>query len=228
MPDFVLYEDGTVIYNAAKEAGAFRYVTAKLSTDEVNRIMDKISASEFENYKPRYSICDKCATTDLPSPFIMLKRKDGTYKTVSTYGSLSEKSAPEYRVVDIPKPLVDAFDFLWNYETPKASDWRTDFIEAIVWKYDGESKKNVKWKKELPDLNDSRTVSFKGYSTQYYSIFIPEAKEKPFALSYYKLRRSKGALLMNGQRWNLTFRFPFPSEKVWLSGSDGKTFRDSK
>jgi hypothetical protein len=228
MPDFVLYDDGTVIYDAAKKAGAFRYVTAKLSADEMSGIMEKINAPEFENYKNGYSTCDECYTSDLPSPFLMLRRKDGTYKTVATYGSLSSSAEPLYRVQNIPQSLVFAFYYLSGYEHPKAETWRADFIEVIVWKYDGESKKNVKWDKSLPDLTDAKTVSFKKSDTQYYSLFVPESSERKLANTFYKLRRSKGALLMNNQRWNLTYRFPFPSERVWLAGKDGKIFRDEQ
>jgi hypothetical protein len=228
MPDFVLYDDGTVIYNAAKEAGAYNYVTAKLSADEIDQVMEKINASGFESYKDHYSIGEKYAVSDLPSPFIMFKRNDGTYKTVSTYGFLGEKADEEFRVKEIPKALVDAFYFLWKYETPKAAPWRSDFIEAIVWKYDGKSKKNVKWDKKLPDLGGSKTAPFKIWDEQYYSLFVPESSELIFGRIYWKIRRSKRALLMNGQRWNLTFRFPFPAERIWLAGKAGEMFRDEK
>jgi hypothetical protein len=158
----------------------------------------------------------------------MLQRKDGTYKEVRLHGILNDKAPPEAQVLDVPKALADAFVFLWNYETPKAAVWRPDFIEVIVWKYDGESKKSVKWNKKLPGLNDSRTIPFKNSDTQYYSIFVPESLEKPLALTFYKLSKSKGALQLNNQRWHWTYRFMLPSERVWLSDNDGKIFRDEK
>ncbi|MEP7212483.1 MAG: DUF6438 domain-containing protein [Acidobacteriota bacterium] len=228
MPEFVLYDDGKVIFNGSKDAGAYKLFTASLSPSEVDALMTRVDAREFDSYSDSYSIGSEYTVTDLPSPFLMMRRPDGTYKRILLYGSLSEKADPKYRVQNIPLALVEAFRFLWNYQSPKAVGWRPKYFETIVSPYDGESKKSVKWNKTLPDLNDSKTVPFKRENIQHFSIFVPEALERPFALTIHKLRRSNAALTMNGKRWNLSYRFPFPSERVWLAGSDGKMFRDEK
>ncbi|MBK6749773.1 MAG: hypothetical protein IPG67_07170 [Acidobacteria bacterium] len=118
----------------------------------------------------------------------MLRRKDGSYKTIKTYGTLGERGNPDYRVLNMPDSLRNAFNFLWKYDNPKATNWQSDFAEFVFWKYEGDSNKNVTW----PKIEDIYKVSFKDGDEEFYSIFISESMEKPYSL----LRQDgKGPLL---------------------------------
>lgn len=227
MPEFVLYDDGTVIYKRTEDLNLATFFTAKLTIAEKTLIIDKINSLDTGSFRDHYSIPGNMAVSDLPAYQMMFRGPDGSYKTVTTYGTFNEKAENEYRVQNVPRDLVDIFYFLSNYQNLRAVVFRPPFVEVIVWPFDGKSKKNVKWDKALPDLTDSKTVAFKQVGIQYHSIFVSESLEKQLAHNMWKLRKSKGALLMNGQRLNLRYRFPFPSERIWLSGSDGKMFRDN-
>ncbi|MBK7934816.1 MAG: hypothetical protein IPK01_15370 [Acidobacteria bacterium] len=224
MPAFVLYEDGTVIYDGAKEPGSYQYFTVKLTPEEVVTLLESIQSAKFESYRALYTHTDRLAITDLPSPFVMLRRKDGSYKTIKTYGTLGERGNPDYRVLNMPDSLRNAFNFLWKYDNPKATNWQSDFAEFVFWKYEGDSNKNVTW----PKIEDIYKVSFKDGDEEFYSIFISESMEKPYAQAYWKARRKRAALKMDGKRWDFQLRFPFPWERVWMGGDDGKIFRDGR
>lgn len=224
MPAFVLYEDGTVIYNGAKEAGSYQHFTVKLSPDEITALLKAVQSEKFDSYAKLYTNTDRVAVSDLPSPFVMLRQKDGKYKQIRTYGSLGEGANPDYRVLNMPESLRSAFIYLWKYEHPKATAWKSDFAELVLWEYDGDSKRNV----TFPKIDDRYKLSFRDGDEQFCSIFFTESNEKLYATAYWKARRKNAALKMDGKRWDFQLRFPFPWERVWMGGDDGKIFRDGR
>ena len=57
-PQFVLYQDGTVIYGKYTEKDnpySGVYMTAQLSPEEVSQIMEKINPDKFSSYNERYT-----------------------------------------------------------------------------------------------------------------------------------------------------------------------------
>ena len=222
-PEFVLYQDGTLIYTKCREKDntySCYYQMAKLSPEEISQTMEKLNPQEFYSFENHYSPdTSKFAVSDLTFRQFVMRKPDGTYKNVSTYGALSgDKSG--YVAENIPKALNDLVKFVASYENENTIDFDFEYVELIIEPYGDEEdlKKTIKWSKELPDLNDPKTIKHKEYGA--YSLFISGSSKKfsdvIYKLRKYQLKDIEAALSINKQNWKEEIRKPFPSEKVWL------------
>jgi hypothetical protein len=221
-PEFVLYEDGTVIYAKYTEKGnpnSGIYLTAQLSPEEISQIMKKINPDRFSSYNERYTPdFNAGVSSDLPKRLLILRQPDGKYKSVSLYGGFRGKQYEKgFSVENVPQDLGELIDFVTSFDTAKSKGWYAEYYEVIIEPSDDESEKIVKWSKKLPDLTDTKTIKHKKFGM--YSLFISKAQRAEFYKVWYKYNRKssdESAVLINNQKWDLEVRIPFPSEIVWL------------
>ena len=223
-PEFVLYQDGTLVFTKCREKNnpySCYYQMTKLSLEEISQTMEMLHPQEFYTFDKHYSTdTSKLIVSDLPFRLFVMRKPDGTYKQVSTYGGLSgDKSG--YVAEDIPLKLKEIVEFVASYKNNKTIDFSFEYAELIIkpYGYEKNLKKTIKWSRNLPDLNDSKTIKHKEYGA--YSLFIDKSSEKFFSNVYYKLldyqlKDIETALLINKQKWKAELRYPFPSEKIWL------------
>ena len=221
-PQFVLYQDGTVIYVKYTEKDnpySGVYMTAQLSPEEVSQIIKKINPEEFslynEHYTPDFS---GSVSSDLTQRLLVLRKPDGTYKSVSLLGGFGGR---EYKkgisVENVPKDLAELINFADSFDTPKSEGWWSEYYEIIIEPSDDESEKIVKWSKKLPDLADSKTIKHKEFGR--YSLFVPKSQIVELNKVWYKYNRKSSdqmAILINNKKWDMAVRTPFPAEMIWL------------
>lgn len=206
-PTFALYDDGTVIYWKT-EGRRGKYLSAKLTNQEVSQILEKVNPQSFGSLNKRYE--PAAGISDAPEYLIVLQRSDGSYQGVSIYGSLRGSNGAVTESRKVPQVLIDVFQFASTYDNPKATAWLPDFIEVMIWPYEYAPDKNLVWPKGWPTLNDPKTIK-RGDG---YSLFI-EKSQYGELIAFLSKRREKQAVQIDGKKWAISVRFPFPGESTW-------------
>lgn len=218
-PEFVLYEDGRTFYRKCRQGNDCVYRFVKLSAVEIAKTFEALNPTAFysleESYAPDRS---KGTTSDLTTRLLVMRKPDGTYKRVSTYGAL-EASDPRYTAIGVPDALRKLVRFVTAYDNPKSLENSLKYCEVIIEPYLGDSRKSLKWSKKLPDLNDAKTIRHSKSGN--YSIFVPAAQYETVATLVYKQVKSNLPIIINDRKWEASVRIPFPSENIWLGN-----FRD--
>lgn len=215
-PEFVLYSDGTVIFRQCKEQGnpfSCYFRMADLSTEEIAALMRSLHQEEFYSYGDKYDIDPHLAVSDLPYRLVFMRKSDGSYKKVMTYGALSGPDK-DYVALNVPPGLKDIVNITREYDHANSRELDFEYFEVLLVPYSDDSKKNIKWPKELPGLNDSKTIKHKEDGR--YSLFLHRTLFERYSRVAVKQWRSKKAVLIDGQRFKMGKRLPFPSESIWL------------
>jgi hypothetical protein len=77
----------------------------------------------------------------------------------------------------------------------------------MIWAYDYAPEKSIVWPEKWPDINSNSTRK-RGDS---YSIYLPYS-EKGNYKEFIATRSEKGAVEINGKKWAVSTRIPFPHE----------------
>jgi hypothetical protein len=222
-PEFVLYDDGTLIFTKCREKYnpySCYYQMAKLTSEEISQVMGRLQPQAFYSFAEHYSTSRKVVVSDLIERVFVMRRPDGTYKKVSTYGALSGNETG-YVAENVPGKLKQIDEFVTSYDNANPVKFYFEYNEIAIKPYGNDSKKNLKWSKDLPDLNDSKTIKHKKHGR--YSLFAKRSLMKKIDEFTYKQWKSEAAIVINNQRWKAEIRIPFPSEEIWLGN-----FRDKK
>ena len=219
-PEFVLYEDGRTIYTKCLQKNDCVYRFVKLSPMEIAKIVEALNTTAFYSFEDRYAPdTSKGTTSDLNTRLLVLRKADGTYKRVSTYGALFEGGDPTHAAVGVPDALRKLVEFVEAYDNPKSLGNSFKTAEVIIQTYFGDSRKSLKWPKKLPDLNGAKSIKHsKGGA---YSIFVPASQYQTVRRLMYKQFKSNLPIIINDRKWKASERIPFPSEIIWLGN-----FRD--
>jgi hypothetical protein len=217
-PKFVLYEDGTLIFDKCREADnpySCSYRTVKFSSNEIADILEKLRSTAFYSFADKYvPDMSNSVVSDLTTRVLVMRRQDGNYKKIWTYGTLTGGKSG-FAAEGVPAALIDIVEFAASYDSSKAVDLDPEYFEVIFEPYYDDSSKNIKWPKNLPGLTDPKTITHKKYGRL--SMLLDSSLFKPVIQIAKKQRRSGSAILLNSKRWKLAeIRLPFPSESVWL------------
>lgn len=220
-PQFILYEDGTVIFVVCREKDnpySCYYRMSKLSAAQRAETMNELNPDAFYSFASRYYPDDSITVSDLTSRVLMMRKPDASYKSVQTYGALSgdEKG---YVAKDVPQALKNLVELVTTYRRDDVIDFDFEFEEIVIRPFDDDkSSRDLKWSKELPDLNDIRTIKHAKYGR--YSLFLSRSQNKNFQKIWWRFVKSNYsdsvAFLINGKKWKIERRLPFPSEATWL------------
>lgn len=198
-PMFALYEDGTVIW---RKGDGFR--TTRLNQSAMERLLAELNPDAL---RPLYGRYDALQVTDQPEEDLLLYR--GERPTfISVYGSLDSSAVRG----STPTAIVSAYDKLKQFNPPQSTDWLPDSIEVMVWPYAYAPEPSIKWPKDLPDLNDPHTLK-RGDS---FSIYIRSSKLQEVR-AFLAHRSEKAAIEIDGKKWMVGIRFPFPTERLWMA-----------
>lgn len=217
-PDFVLYEDGTVIYYRLSDLTnrySGRFLSAKLTPREVAGIMEKLNPKIFETFENSYRA--KAVASHLPYRFMVLRRPDGSYKKVTVSGFLRDsglESGNERAVENAPEELLQAIEFVERYENFESKEWVPEYFELIIWPATEKTDKTLDWPKKWPNLNSPQTVKHKG--CERYSMLIHKSDKKELSNFLYKAWKPNTAIKIGGRNWEVEIHIPFPSEATWL------------
>ena len=103
--------------------------------------------------------------------------------------------------------MIEVYDYLTSFSHKGAVPWTPAYLEVMIWPYEHAVDKPAVWHKNWPDTQSSSTIK-RGDS---YSIFLPYSEKREF-LEFMKTRKAKGAVLINGKKWAIATRIPFPHE----------------
>lgn len=193
-PVFAHYSDGLTIFLSGKT-----YKSVCLKEAESAELLGRFST--LGDIEPHYSSSD---WTDQPTTELYF-RNAGELKRVTIYGGLKATAS---HGTALPKALVENLGYLASYSHAGATDWSPAYFEVMVWPYGYAPEESIIWPKGFPDLDSPSTIK-RGNSL--YSIYLPYSKQQEF-LTFIRTRKERGAVLINGKKWAVETRIPFPHE----------------
>src|SRR5208337_4255165 len=199
MPTFALYKDGTVIYWQGDHSKG-KYVSAHLSSSQMGDLLKAARLDELQEVGARYCLED---VTDLPTNVLTVSGPQG-YKTIEVYGVIRDLA--QSTQTGLPVQLDTAFRTLLAFRATDAQDWRPPYFEVIVWPFTY-AKSSADWPAEFPGLADKNTKK----TRDGYLLFLPIGKLDQYRKFAAGLT-SKEAVKINGEKWTMSARFPFPHE----------------
>lgn len=196
-PVFAHYSSGITIYwDESEDKGLYKIV--KLETKEKKDLLRKLKS--LHGLKKNYSTTDWSDQTTAELHF----KKEEEMKVISVYGPIKESAKARKKA---PNEFLIIFDYLVSFKHPEATKWAPKFFEVMVWPYEYAPDKSIVWPSSWPDTKSESTKT-RGDS---FSIFLPYVQKDEF-FRFIKTRNKRGAVLINGKKWAVAARIPFPHE----------------
>ena len=206
-PTFALYDDGRVIY---QRRDGFKSV--QLSGGELKHLVTALGLAELPKFSKHYEVAPY---TDA-NTHIFYVFNGGNISVISVYGELRVRAVeidgkPVDKLISlVPEPLVTAYEKASAFDHPKAKGWLPDKIEVFVWPYEYAPEPSIHWPRSWPGLNDPTTVR----SGENYRLYVPSA-DLPALERFLATQHEKGAVEIDGKKWAVSLRYPFPKEQRW-------------
>lgn len=197
-PTFVLYDNGQAIWWRQLDGSNGEYRNSNLKPKELDDLKSKIVT--LSNLGSYYELT---SWTDQASQEIYF-RKGSSLNKIEVYGDL--RLEEEIRN-SAPSAFLNLFDHLSNFEHPESKIWKPQFIEIMIWPYEYAPGESIVWPSNWPDTKSASTRA-RGDS---YSIYLSIKHENEFT-SFISTINEKGAVLINGRKWAVSKRIPFPHE----------------
>ncbi len=193
-PILALYETGKIIFWKDNE-----YRFAQLTKEEKDNLINEMSLTD--TFFSKSKSIQATYSTDQPS--YVLETNFDTLKFFSVYGHIKEKQTRK----NIPNQLSVVYNSVLEFDNDDAISWIPNKIEIMLSNYSHSPEIPLKWPGNWPDLNDPETINRQGGVT---SIYLDK---KHFAdlKSLLKRRKEKQAIEINGQKFYVGYRFPFPN-----------------
>lgn len=202
-PTFALYQSGKVIFWSRNE-----YWSANLTSRELDNLKSDLKIDEaFAGAKPYYELSYKTDQTTQ----LFYTRVNGISKTVAVYGSFRNENLD----VQPPLKLFHLFEKLVSFSPAAATAWQPEKFEVMIWPYEYAPDASIKWPANWPDISDVDTKKRREGS---YSIFLPSSLAQQLS-DFLKTRNERGAVEINGKKWSVATRTPFPAEEIWMRPS---------
>lgn len=198
-PTFAYYENGLTIYWDENEGKYGAYKTVRLNTKSGQKLVLS-QLIPLLNIKEEYSLTNWTDQTIQNLYFNV----NGVEKNITVYGDLRKNKDVRSKA---PKKLLKVFDSLFYFKHNQSKNWTPKYIEVMVWPYGYAPDKSIVWPKSWPNI-ESKSTRKRGES---YSIYLPYERKKEFK-AFMSTRSEKAAVLMNGKKWAVSTRIPFPHE----------------
>ena len=202
VPSFALYENGHIIYKKSVDTNQRdRYFEVKNDKEKTQAIIKSLGITKGLLKQPDYT--EASSWTDQPTNILLLNFD--TLRQIMVYGNLrNPKSEARNKT---PKDFIAVYDNILKFTNDTAKEWLPDRIEILATNYSYSPEKPLKWNTEWGDLNSSTTVK---RSDDLYSIYL----DKKYFNDFVKLLQSlkqKQAVEINGKKYSLSYRLPFPN-----------------
>ena len=222
-PAFALYDDGLLIYRQRPADRKAPYRSLVLGTEERKQLLSTMFTGEpfpFRELDDGYEVTQ---TTDQPLTTVYTWL-DGERRAVTVYGlnprppekrwaGMSEEERQDLVKgprAKTPQPFLRVFDHLIDYRDARAEPWLPERVEVMVWPFDSKMDP-LAWPEKWPDL-DHPTTRKRGEA---YSIYL-EVERLENLRALLRKRQMTQAILINGKKWAISYRFPFPGERAWV------------
>jgi hypothetical protein len=196
-PILSAYKTGEIIWQENKLPNGGEYKSVKLNKTEYAEFLSRLK--DLSKLNEEYVLTGKTDQPEENMEFNIL----GKSKKINVYGSLASKECRD----KAPKELLEMYDFLANYKNEKSKNWQPEFIEVMIWPYEYAPDKSIVWPQGWPDIESNTTRKFK----ESYSIYMP-VENKDALYKFIGSRNEKGAVEINGKKWAIATRIPFPHE----------------
>lgn len=194
-PTFILYKDGTAIFwNAERK----EYQYTKLNKASVQKEVDGLV--DLAKLESNYSLS---RWTDQPTQVLSI-RIGNNLKKISIYGNLRKQEEVREKAPDL---FLSKYDYFIDYSASEAKTWKPKFVEVMIWPYEYAPDKSIVWPKNWPDINSESTRKRRDS----YSIYLPYSELEDFKV-FIATKNGKGAVEINGKKWAVSTRIPFPHE----------------
>jgi hypothetical protein len=198
-PTFALYVDGTVIYRQSDRRSG-QYVTAKLSTSQVKDFLQTAGFDDLFDLNGCYSLE---SATDLPTNVLTVKTSRG-FKTIDIYGVI--RPIAELPSSSLPPRLRAALRTFLTFRTENTQPWKPQMFEVLIWPFDY-ARSKLDWPAKFPGISDPNTKK----TRQGFRLYLPIADLDQYQSFVAKLKPTQ-AVLIDGKKWTLSARLPFPHE----------------
>lgn len=200
VPTFALYQNVQIIYKKAVN-GNWKYAEVSNDRETTQKIIKSLGITD--SLMKQQDFIEASSETDQPTN-IMLLNFD-TLKQINVYGFIRERTSEARQKT--PKVFLTVFDNIINFESDKAKEWLPDTFEVMATKYSYSPEKPLQWNKDWNDIKSSSTMK---RNDDLYSIYLDKMYFDDF-LKLLKRLKEKQAVEINGEKYSLTYRFPFPN-----------------
>jgi hypothetical protein len=200
VPTFALYENGQIIYKKIfdKKAKYFEVINDKETTQKIIK-----SLGITDNLMKQEDYIEASTATDQPTNVLLLNFDH--VRQLSVYGQLRDlKNKARQKT---PKDFIDVYDKIIKFEDNKAIEWLPETFEVMATKYSYAPEKSLKWNSEWNDIKSETTVK---RNEDLYSIYLDKKYYEEF-IKLLKNTKEKQAVEINGEKYSLTYRLPFPN-----------------
>lgn len=202
-PSFALYDSGLLILLERVVKGEPRHVFTFLDQVDQTKFLNSLPIEAFNQLESHYEVS---TSTDQPTHTIWLFWQ-GRNKKVTVYGDLRLDESVR---MNTPQAFLTLFQRLTSYKTKSAKPWYPEKIEVLIWPYPNAPDPSIPWPDKWPDIDHSDTQT-KG---DVYSLFLSSRYWREFR-SFLAGLKNRQAVLINGRKWAISYRFPFPGEGMW-------------
>ena len=202
VPTFALYENGQIIYRKIVDK-RYKYFEVKNDREKTQAIIKSLGITDSLMTQSDYT--EASSWTDQPTNVLLLNFD--TLRQITVYGDLRNPKNEER--IKTPKDFLTVYDNIIKFDNNSAKEWLPDTIEVMAIGYSHSPEKPLKWNTEWSDINSSTTVK---RSDDFYSIYLDKNHFDDF-LKLLKSLKEKQAVEINGKKYSLTYRLPFPNSR---------------
>ncbi len=200
VPTFSLYENGQIIYKKVIDK-RWKYFEVKNDRETTQKIIKSLGISD--SLMKQQDHIEASSWTDQPTNIMILSFD--TVRQISVYGRIRDpKNEARHKT---PKDFLSVYDNIIKFESDSAEEWLPDSFEIMATKYSYSPEKPLKWNKEWNNINSKTTVK---RGEDLYSIYLDKKYFEEF-IKLLKSLKEKQAVEINGEKYSLTYRLPFPN-----------------
>jgi len=216
-PAFALYENGMVVYLRPDPTPDTPFASRRVS--DANALKKELVPFDLRAVADHYTLT---GATDQITTVIWTPTK-----TVRIYGNWRKplewgnSSDPEANAIgdrekqmweSLPAEVRAMLQRVDEERKLQGDSWLPEEIEVMFWPYEYATEDSVSWPKDWPDLNAKDT---RKRGTDSFSVYLPSAKLTQLR-ELLESRRQRGAILIDGKKMAVSYRFPFPGEEAWM------------
>ena len=214
-PQFVLYEDQTVIFFKQDSEGG-KYYCALMQERDFDELRERLEiVASIPGLRRNYNMAPHIS--DAPKSKFYFHMGNG-FVTSTVYAM---QASPNRRFSnaqslgllqphDPPDELLSLYELFKSFEVLGASEWIPHYIEVMIWPYDYAPDESIHWPKDWPGLESDNAVPW----GDAYSIYLPGG-QLPALQEFLATRRAKGAVEISKKKWAISWKHVFPSEHIW-------------
>jgi hypothetical protein len=206
-PDFVLYDDGLVIFRKDKNTSDF--ISVQLNSQEMKSLVEKFKIDTFLKLEKSYSTNNK-----FHQPINSIKYWQGSkMKKVSVQGQVQSDEKDRSKS---PQAFLNIFDSIMSFEHKNSQIWKPYKLEISLYPQKNAKGDPIPWPREWPDLNHITTKKRTDDALSHsYKIYLDGTHKDEFELMLPKINKYQ-PVIINGKPWYLApQRYILPNEEMW-------------